>query len=154
MPVATATAEPDDEPPGTRSGACGLRQTGRPGVWPIIPQASWVIASLPIEMAPAASSRCTTVALVVAGGAPERHGAPPVVCRPATSKQSFQAHTVPASGPASSPRAPADSCARARSTRRFGVELPHGAEVLELGGARERALDPLCDSARRRHGVE
>ena len=35
---------------------------------------------------------------------PRRHGAPPVVWRPATSKQSFQA-TPPASGPRSSPRA-------------------------------------------------
>ena len=47
-------------------GRAGCGRPGGPGVWPIIPQASCVIASLPIEIAPAASSRSTTVALAVA----------------------------------------------------------------------------------------
>ena len=153
MPDATATAEPDDEPPGTRSRSCGLRHVGRPGVWPIIPQAICVIASLPSEIAPAASTRCTIVALVRAGSSPERQGAPPVVCRPATSKQSFQAQTVPASGPGA-------STARRRVVERAGaleralaVELPEGAEVTERRSARQRLLHPLRDSARDVHGV-
>ena len=49
-------------------------------------------------------SRARSLRSHVTGGPSARHGAPPVVCRPATSKQSFHAHTVPASGPTSSPR--------------------------------------------------
>ncbi len=31
-PAASATAEPDEEPPGIRDSSCGLRTAGRPGV--------------------------------------------------------------------------------------------------------------------------
>ena len=97
-PAASATAEPDDEPPGMRASSCGLRTGGRPGVWPIIPHASWCIASLPTIVAPA--SRCAPDARAHrrcsarAGTARPSRG--PV---PATEKQSLNATSRPVRGP-------------------------------------------------------
>src|SRR5262249_1408760 len=47
MPAATAAAEPDDEPPGVRSGSCGLR------VLPGWKYANSVVTVLPMITAPA-----------------------------------------------------------------------------------------------------
>ena len=55
-PAATVAAEPEDEPPGVRESAWGLR------VALAAPQASSVVTVLPRISAPAARSRLTTVA--------------------------------------------------------------------------------------------
>ena len=137
-----------------RADRAGCGRSAGPGVWPIIPQASCVIASLPSETAPAASMRCTTPALEVAGPAAARQGAPPVVCRPATSKQSFHPHTVPARGPTSSPRVARAASERARSRAPSASSSQTAPRCSELAGQLERALDALDDSAGGHHGVE
>src|SRR4051812_2202786 len=96
-PAASATADPEEEPPGIRDSSCGLRTGGRPGVWPIIPQASWCMASLPTTVAPASRWRRTLVASTVQCSC--RNGAPESRSIPATEKQSLNATTRPASGP-------------------------------------------------------
>ena len=55
MPAATAAAEPLDEPPGVRSGSCGLR------VLPGVNSASSVVTVLPMITAPAWRSSATAV---------------------------------------------------------------------------------------------
>ena len=64
IPAATATAEPEEEPPGTcaalntlRGTPCGLRT-------PTSPVANWSRLVLPITLAPAANSRATATAEV------------------------------------------------------------------------------------------
>ena len=104
-PAATVAAEPEEEPPGVRAGAWGLR------VGPEAPQASSVVTVLPRISAPAARSRRTTVA-----SAPGR--------RPASSRVPFSVgwsavsmmSLTPTGTPASAPRGPAASIARARSS--------------------------------------
>ncbi len=80
-PVATATADPVDEPPATRSVACGLRGMARFGLKPrgVIPYS--VIGVCPRTMAPAARSRATHVASSFSMGASERL-VPPRVGKP------------------------------------------------------------------------
>ena len=119
-----------------------------------MPQASCVIASLPSEIAPAASSRCTTVALALTGA---RSRAPGGAAR------RVQAGDVEAVLPAGHAARQRSGVLAARGARLqlaralegpLGVQLPDGAQVIQLGGERERALDPLHDSARGSHGVE
>src|SRR5882757_1425547 len=84
---ATTAAVPVDEPPAQRSGSHGLRQAPkRGGCGP--PTANSVVASLLIGIAPASSSRRTTVADCAAGRSPYTHE-PFVVGTPATSITSF-----------------------------------------------------------------
>jgi hypothetical protein len=59
IPCATADAEPDDEPPGTRSGAAGLSGVPSNGFSPMMPSDTSSVTVLPISVAPASSSRCT-----------------------------------------------------------------------------------------------
>ena len=98
--------------------------------------------------------RCTRPALEVAGPVAARQGAPPVVCRPATSKQSFHPHTVPARGPDVLSAGGAAGQRASTLARAVGVELPDGAEVSELTRQLEGTLDALDDSAGGHHGVE
>jgi hypothetical protein len=62
IPAATAAADPPDEPPGTRSGACGFR-AGPQALYsvdePIANSSMFVLAT---TTAPASRSRATTVA--------------------------------------------------------------------------------------------
>ena len=60
-PAATATAEPVDEPPATRSGACGLRGMTRVGFTPSGVMPYSVIGVCPRMTAPAARRRATKV---------------------------------------------------------------------------------------------
>ena len=62
-PRATATALPEEEPPGTRDGSAALRGTGWGVRTPTRPVANWSRLVLPMGMAPAARSRATTGAL-------------------------------------------------------------------------------------------
>ena len=83
MPAATATAEPEDEPPGLRAGSTGLRQSGKPGACPPVLAPSGSIAVFPIGTAPAARSLRTSSASERAGGTEPLR--PAVVGIPATS---------------------------------------------------------------------
>ena len=62
-PPATAAADPDDEPPVTRSGARGFTGCGKCTFWPIIEKASSSVCVLPMKRAPASSSFCTAGAV-------------------------------------------------------------------------------------------
>ena len=61
-PWATAEAEPEDEPPGTRSGAFGLSGVPSKGFSPRMPSETSSVTVLPISVAPASSRRCTAQA--------------------------------------------------------------------------------------------
>src|SRR3954466_6788086 len=61
-PVATATPEPELEPPGMNAGSNGLRATPQGGRTPTRPVANWSRLVLPTTRAPAATRRSTTVA--------------------------------------------------------------------------------------------
>jgi hypothetical protein len=112
-PAATAAALPPLVPPGTRSMSSGFR------VGPLAefsvedPIANSSRLVLPIRIAPAASSRSTTVA--VNGGAhPSRIRDEQVVGMPRVQRLSLIASGTPASGPASPPRATFASTATAQ----------------------------------------
>src|SRR4051812_35164501 len=61
-PAATATAEPPDEPPGTRSGSTGLRAGPKAQCSVDEPIANSSHVVLPATIAPCSRSRFTTVA--------------------------------------------------------------------------------------------
>ena len=108
-PVATATADPLDDPPGSRLGSRGL--TGVPAQWltPLADQHSSVRPVLPTTCAPPSRADVTTAASATAGSAiSATTGQPAVVGSPATSMQSFPASRGPAPRPAAPlPDAPA-----------------------------------------------
>ena len=62
MPVATATAEPPDEPAGLNAGFHGLRVAPNSALLVLAPQANSGVLVLARTMAPAALSRRTTSA--------------------------------------------------------------------------------------------
>ena len=68
-PPATAAADPEDEPPVTRSGAAGFTGKGKCAFWPISEKASSSVCVLPTNRAPASSSACTAGAVSVAAEA-------------------------------------------------------------------------------------
>ena len=88
--VATATADPLEDPPGRRRGSLGF--TGVPAQWftPFADQHSSVSPVLPTIRAPASRADATTAASLTAGSAiSATTGQPAVVGTPATSMQSF-----------------------------------------------------------------
>ena len=89
-PVATATAEPLEEPPGWRSRFHGLSAAGHGNSRVGPPVANSCKASLPSSTAPASRSRVTTVASAAARWL-MRSLEWQVVAIPATSKMSFNA---------------------------------------------------------------
>src|SRR6516164_3844641 len=96
-PIATATAEPLEDPPGSRRGSFGF--TGVPAQWftPFGDQPSSVRLVLPTMRAPASRADATTAASLWAGSAiSATTGQPAVVGNPATSMQSFTASRGPA----------------------------------------------------------
>src|SRR5580693_114794 len=102
-PVATATADPDDDPPGSRRGSRGF--VGVPDQWftPLADQHSSVSPVLPTIRAPAWRAAATTVASLIAGSAiSATTGQPTVVGSPATSMQSFTASLGPLPPPSTS----------------------------------------------------
>src|SRR6201999_3158136 len=99
-PVATATAEQLDEPPGSRLGSRGL--TGLPAQWlmPLADQHSSVRPVLPTRRAPPSRAVATQAASAGAGSAiSATTGQPALVGSPATSMQSLTARRGPASLP-------------------------------------------------------
>ena len=103
-PAATATAEPDDEPPGhparARAGSTGVPKCG---FRPSPENASSLRFVLPTQTIPAAASRATTGASAAAGAASRRSADAAVVGVPATSIRSFHATGTPSSGPRGAP---------------------------------------------------
>ena len=95
-PSATATADPELDPPEIRSGSHALRTAPYGLRVPTRPVANWSRLVLPSTTAPAARSRATAVASLAGRYAYE--GAPAVVGSPATSMLSLTAATRPASG--------------------------------------------------------
>jgi hypothetical protein len=61
-PAATAAADPPEEPPGTRSGSWGFRVGPNSDVSVVVPIPNSSMLALPTTVAPASSSRSTTVA--------------------------------------------------------------------------------------------
>ena len=70
MPAATAAAEPDEEPPGTRPGAATLRGVPSKAFSPRMPSETSSVIVLPIRVAPASSKVCTAQACCVGVGRP------------------------------------------------------------------------------------
>ena len=154
--AATATAEPEDDPPAHRDGFHGLR------VVLVGPAANSNVCSLATRTAPASSSRWATVALV-SGTRSSYSRDPPVVLIPAVSMMSFNPNGTPSSGralPSSQRRDASSARSRARSGRRVSVALRapstreirsrHGFEHLD--GGRLLRLVRNEDLARRELG--
>src|SRR6185312_2014189 len=145
-PWATAEAEPEDEPPGTRSGARGLSGVPLNGFSPRMPSETSSVIVLPIRVAPASRSRCTAQACRSGTGCVRpQSGLPPPVGCPATSKRSLAAKVRPASGPSGAPamcscEPGTNGLVMARVTRPVQSAL--------AGGAASRALPPLHDLPR------
>ncbi len=102
-PEATATPEPDEEPPGTR--AASRTQGGVPkwGLMPMPEKASSVIVVRPRNTAPAASRRATTGASSSAGARSSSTLEPAALTSPSMSSRSLTAIGTPCSGPVSTP---------------------------------------------------
>ena len=100
-PVATATALPLDEPPGTRVGSSGFTGVPNHGFTPVPPNASSCRFVLPTMRAPAARAPARQAASAVAGAAhgQPRPREPAVVTTPATSMASFTASRSPSPAP-------------------------------------------------------
>jgi hypothetical protein len=97
-PVATATAEPPEDPPAERLGSCGLRTGPKTGLLLVIPSASSCRLVLPTTAAPAAR-RHPTACWSRPGRDARSAGVPPLVGRSEVSRLSFTARGTPASGP-------------------------------------------------------
>jgi hypothetical protein len=96
-PVATATADPLEEPPGSRRGSTGFTGVPAHEFTPLADQHSSVSAVLPTILAPESRAVATTAASFAAGSAiSATTGHPAVVGTPATSMQSFTASRGPA----------------------------------------------------------
>src|SRR5262245_56640608 len=105
---ATAAAEPEDDPPGVRARSCGLQ------VGPGSVKAYSVVTVFPTTIAPAASSRCTTSAVVVATR-PDSSGELHPVGHSATSMTSFTPTGNPERPPATDAASIRSAAARAPS---------------------------------------
>ena len=98
-PAATATAEPLDDPPGSRRGSAGFTGVPDQGFTPLADQHSSVRLVLPTIRAPARRAAATTGASRSAGTACSAiTWQPTVVGRPSTSMQSLTASRGPSPG--------------------------------------------------------
>src|SRR5690606_26052676 len=98
-PVATATAEPLDEPPGTRDGSSGFTGVPDHGLTPSAAMHSSFRLALPALRAPWARAEATTGASAAAGPARSATARQPaVVGSPATSTASLTASRGPSPG--------------------------------------------------------
>src|SRR5215470_7112946 len=114
MPVATATAEPPEEPAGLSAGFQGLRVTPNTALTVWAPAANSGVLVLASTIAPAALRRRTTSASS-SGTKSLNRGEPKVVRMPAVRVMSLTASGRPWSAPSSLPRMTAASAARAAS---------------------------------------
>jgi hypothetical protein len=122
-PAPTATADPDDDPPGIRAGSNGLGGVPKCGFRPRPENASSVRFVLPMQTIPAAANRATTGASSAAAGASTRVIDAAVVGVPRTSKRSFQAMGTPSSGPSAAPSRCLLALARASSSARSRLSV-------------------------------
>ena len=119
-PSPTATAAPEDEPPGTRVRSCGLPGVPKCGLAPMPENANSVMLVLATITAPAARSRCTTGASAAAGlPSSARTFEPARVTSPATSNRSLIVTIIPSTGPSEAPRAARPSAASAAARASF-----------------------------------
>src|SRR5471032_1285603 len=162
MPAATAAAEPDDEPPGTRSGAFTFTGVPSKAFSPRMPSETSSVMVLPISVAPPSSSVCTAKECCAGIGRPVGQSwLPPPVGTPATSNRSLAAKVRPASGPPALPsmrtrgpgtKAPMSSLMEEASLlggMRCGRDLvlaPEDPELAELHA--EQAVEPHVDDRR------
>src|SRR5438067_8340980 len=102
IPVATAAAEPPDDPPGVRATFHGLRVEPYTALWVCTSAPSRGTLVLPTTTAPAARRRATATASA-AGMALRRSTAPAVAGRPATAIVSFTVIGTPWNGPRRAP---------------------------------------------------
>src|ERR1039457_4284631 len=101
-PLATATAEPLDEPPGTRPASSGFTGVPDHGFVPAADQHSSVRLVLPTILAPDRPAAATPAAACAAGLACSGVARQPaVVGRPSTSMQSLPASRGPSPGASS-----------------------------------------------------
>src|SRR6266568_5034967 len=101
-PAATATAEPLDDPPGSRRGSAGFAGVPDHGFTPLADQHSSVRLVLPTIRAPARRAAATTAASLAAGLASSATTwQPAVVGRPSMSMQSLTASRGPSPGASS-----------------------------------------------------
>ena len=121
-PRATATAEPELEPPLISSSRSALRVAPYGLRVPTSPVANWSRFALPTGIAPASISRRTTSAC--ASGTYAYAGHPAVVGQPATSMLSFTANGTPHSGLRSGSNFP--------SSRRNGFTASRDGGVIQM----------------------
>ena len=137
-PAATVAAEPEDEPPGVRESACGLR------VAFAAPQASSVVTVLPRISAPAARRRRTTVASAP-GLRPSSSGVPFSVGWSAVSMMSLMATGTPANAP----HGPASSIARACASASAASRWCHAWTAASVAAMRPKAAAQAADALSR-----
>jgi len=105
-PRASATAEPEDDPPGTQSGFRAFAGVPKWGFNPRPENASSLSWLLPTTTAPARSRFCTATASTVAGARKRASTADPAaVTVPATSSRSLTRRGTPSRGPSGRPAA-------------------------------------------------
>ena len=124
QPLATATADPPDDPPALRAGSCGFRVTPQRGLRVKPEWANSGVVVLPTMMAPAAFRRRTITGSWVPGASETVHD-PRVAGWPAEGVKSFSATGTPQRRPGSAPTSSAASSARAAaiaSSRRMTVK--------------------------------
>ena len=101
-PAATATADPLDDPPGSRRGSAGFTGVPDHGLTPLADQHSSARLVLPTIRAPARRAAVTTAASLAAGRACSAiNWQPTVVGRPSMSMQSLTASRGPSPGASS-----------------------------------------------------
>jgi hypothetical protein len=103
IPTATATAAPEEDPPGTRPGSSGLTGVPKCRLMPSPENANSLRLVLPTVTTPRSSTRRTRALSAAAGGRSLSDDDPHVVTVPATSKTSFQTIGTPSSGLRSAP---------------------------------------------------
>ena len=132
-PSATATAEPDEEPPGTRPGSSGL--TGVPvcSLTPSANQHSSLRFVLPMTRPPDRRTAATQAASAAAGPESSRLRAPTVVTVPARSMASLTATVGPSPGGGSTRSNQAGPCFTGPSSCRDETALAqHGHHVADV----------------------
>src|SRR5258705_5322982 len=120
--AATTGEEAPEGPPGTGARSHGLRVVPKARCWVEEPIATWSLSSLPTRIAPAASSRATTVASY-GGTKRSRIFEPEVVRTPRVQNRSLRAIGTPSSGPRGLPalKRASDSAARRSASSRVTV---------------------------------
>ena len=124
-PAATAAPLPDEEPPGDRLSAYGLRVSPPYALQPDVERSSRRLAhslrlALPSTTIPASRSRATIGASSRGGGMSTNASDPAVVARPAVSMLSFTSTGTPCNGLRGRPRA-ASASSRVASSRASGL---------------------------------